>query len=53
MAIKSSDINNLKKIIEKEIAEKERTGYEIIGYINGLLKGLAWIDMLLDKIDEK
>jgi hypothetical protein len=45
------DIDNIKAEMEREITEKEGMRRELKGYINGLLKGLAWVDKLIDSLE--
>lgn len=50
--ITKKDINNIKNKIENEINSKKDLILQLQGYINGLTKGLAEIDALIDLVDK-
>jgi len=50
--IEKKDIENIKNKIEIEINEKKELVSQIQGYIKGLLKGMAEIDLLLDLLSK-
>lgn len=44
-------LDKIKETLECEIRQKEQLLHEIKGYINGLIKSLAWIDILYEDED--